>query len=79
MKTVDLDPLAFLRAGGVLSLAEWIQLDPGEKAAFATAGRLVAGEQAERVAEEIIGALAALGEQEQLNGMVDRAFGEGGG
>ena len=76
MRTVDLDPVAFLRAGGVLSMAEWIQLDPLEKDAFAKAGSVVAGEMAERMADEIVGALAAIGEQDQLTHMVEKAFEE---
>lgn len=36
----------FLRAGGVLSLAEWADLSPAEKSAMVEAGNVVAAERA---------------------------------
>jgi hypothetical protein len=78
MKTVTLDPVAFLRAGGVLSMAEWIQMDGDEQEAFEAAGDALRGALAERIADEVVGALAAIGEHEQLTEMVDRALKENG-
>ena len=49
MTEFKLDPIAFLKAGGRLSLDEWVALDDAERKAFAAAGDVILDELAARI------------------------------
>ena len=74
MRQVELDPRAYLMAGGRLGLSEWLQLDEGEQAAFVIAGDEMLRRQAEAIVDVLAERLSAELETAQLEQMADKAI-----
>lgn len=74
MTDVRMDPEAFLRDGGRLSMDEWVQLTDAEKVAFRRSQRVIRNEFAAAVAQEVFDMLTALGEDARLTEMVEKAL-----
>ena len=76
MKEIELDPVAFIRAGCFLSLTEWVQLGPGEQKAMVEAADALRREHAEQVAEAVIRMLEDIGQEDELVQAADAALGD---
>ena len=75
MKTVDLQPQAFIDAGGQVSLAEWVELDQAEQDALAEAGRERDRRMARATAAAVQDLFSEMVSEMQLLALADAASG----
>ncbi|RKY16664.1 MAG: hypothetical protein DRQ55_17520 [Planctomycetota bacterium] len=73
MNEVTVNVRDFVRAGGKLSLAEWVTLDEREREACVTAGDELAELQAERVVSMIVDAVRQAVEEHRLESLIGKA------